>query len=1047
MGRKKTGPRSKPRFNRLALAAALTALVPVGASAWAPNALAATVTVDTVLNSDSSATTTNTADALTQEVIQKINDLAAATTFANDLEVTITLSGSQSVSASGDAFPTLFLNGAGEVSGIPTTMGLYSVTLDGGGKTIVGSGYAGDSGAMLGIENVSNSIDISNLVMAYGYSDAVSAQGGALYVGQNTVGGLDAFQSLSLDTVIFGRNTASGTGLAAGGGLSVNNETTWGATNGTAFLMDTDFIENSAVAGSTAMGGGGLINGVSYVGYYGGEVSDNTAEGGMMAGGGGLALTGGQAFSADIYGVDFIGNTAMSTGSGAGVFALGGGFFGADDESPVGAGSTIFFDSSTTFEGNRAIGLGTTDIALGGGAAFAGNVNATFSGTTLTGNTAEATLAGGGAVYSQGSVTIESAALTKNQANGAVAHGGAVFMDASVATNTANLASLTLNTWGSTDQVLISGNTANGQSSGIHFGNAEAAASLMDAELAITGEGRVKMLDALSVDLNNGAVFTLDKEDGGVFTWGASNNSLSATGVGGGAEINLMDGTTELTRYFSLAVTNNTVFEMNVTNAAPDKTALNFDSRRVGTQEMFNLTGAANTSAFQVQAGATMDLTDTKRQLVDFNKTYLVVKQTDAAHSLTGGFDNFTLGDNIDRSTFVIEGGNLMLKLKYDSPFKSDLARAGRNTQSAAVALTALMQYDEITDAMVDTIHENLGTATAEYGLVGGVVGVSTTDYISRTALRQGLKNEQNGTLPTPLYAQPQPAFGGAEEGVRVWGGYAGNYRNVDRSNGYYGYDQNSDAGVLGLSYDFGPTVSLGIYGGVSYTETEMDNINSRLKSHGAHGGLMARVSPMGEEDPNLAVYVDAGYASYDNDGQRRMAGYTRGSFDQETYTVGLGVEYASAVNESVLLTPSLDLRYINLDQDGFTEKGLTASRVNGYSVDSFTSTLALKVSNEVAFNSGTITPSARLGWKHEYGDTDYTSRASYLSPAGGYIPGSYQLGTVPVDRDSMDAGVAVRALFDSGSYHQVGLNVSYDVNLSKNSTTQTVYGGLEYRF
>ena len=115
--------------------------------------------------------------------------------------------------------------------------------------------------------------------------------------------------------------------------------------------------------------------------------------------------------------------------------------------------------------------------------------------------------------------------------------------------------------------------------------------------------------------------------------------------------------------------------------------------------------------------------------------------------------------------------------------------------------------------------------------------------------------------------------------------------------------------------------------------------------------------------------------------------------------------------------------------------------------VDSLTSNLAVTLSHEVPLNDGVLTPMVRVGWQHEFGDLEHETKAAYMNQSGGLIPGKFNIGSVATDRDSFDGGLGLRAVFNSGSYGQMGLNLNYDLNVSKNANTHTISGGFEYRF
>jgi|GEM_PF-3831265 len=1028
------------------------------------------------------------------KAVEDLNEIALkgwenkdTTSKPNDLNLEIHISTNETVEGDEGTGSAIKLDGTKyDSDGNPEVIkGFHDIDINGHGSILNGNNSG--TGTMLYIANASGDITISNLSFLNGDakegdldpSDTTYGAVGLMINPNRADGAITAgFESVTLSNVLIqnNRGTISDGASSAGGGMSIFNygEVLPGnilSQGGVLTMEGFSLVKNTSEAkggtlslgASNAFGGGAGLANLDEINYKVGQVSGNQAlsTGGLMAGGGGLHASSDDTYSADFKGVEFSGNTArISSGSGTSanpVQALGGAYLGETSivQTSVGDVATALFSDyttdgrtyHTTFTGNKAVASGAYAEALGGAAAFLGGIDTKFEEVNFTNNTADASAgsaAYGGALYTQASASFKNSSFIDNSAAGATAYGGAIFLDASVTTNTA-VTELELNmTVEAGRTVLISGNTAGGQASGVYFGNVAADDSQKDGVFNILNDGRMEIRDPMTVALNNGKTFTMSVAgEGSLYL--AGKNTISAEG---GTEINFSQGATELTKDFSLVVINDpsSNFDLNITQAGADQNTLIFDSRR--DSAMIDLTGAGNSKSFLVDAAALkINTTDDRRQLVDYQKTLVIVAGAGAgADYLVDQFNTQEFGDRLQGSKFAAVDGNVTLDLDYISPYTDALKKAGKNTASGASALTAVLQYDEITEEMLDYIHANYNTLTPEYGLVAGTMGLNVNQFVSRMAVRQALRGQHNGSLPTPLSVQP--SFGGPHNGARVWGGYAGNFRTVENSSGYYGYDQDTSAALVGLSYDLSPAATVGIYGGYSNNKAKMNNMSSEVESDGTHLGLLARLSPGAAVDPNLAIYLDAGYSRYENDAYRRLGGERiTSNFDQTAYTAGIGAEYAVPVSYEVLLTPSLDLRYTKLEQDSYREKGFIAGYLKGYDLNSFTSSLALSASREISIRGGTLTPSARLGWNHEYGDTNVNTTARYLNPGGGLLPTTYKMGTVDQNRDSMDAGVGLRALMNSGSYHQVGLNFSYDVNISKDADTHSVYGGLEYSF
>ena len=382
----------------------------------------------------------------------------------------------------------------------------------------------------------------------------------------------------------------------------------------------------------------------------------------------------------------------------------------------------------------------------------------------------------------------------------------------------------------------------------------------------------------------------------------------------------------------------------------------------------------------------------------------------------------------------------------YWSPDDPLVAAGGLNTRRAVYALNALLNSYAPGSSELEMITASLKTVTPEYAVASGTMAVNVVNFIHRQAIDKGLRLPQLDTIRAPIFAQA--AGGRVNKGPRIWGGYAGAFREIDSSGGYFGHDQNTSAAVLGMTYDFGPQGSVGFFAAYTSSEAKFGRLRSINESDGYHLGIMGRLSPYALTDPNFSLYADAGYAHFQNKGHRYAGGSkVKGKFDQNVYTLGLGAEYVAAVTNDVMLTPAASVRYTRLDQGGFREKGLTAAEVKGFTVDSLTTNLSLTASTDITINEGIITPALKIGWRREYLDRDYRSQARYHVQGLGYVGDTFTVGTVPVDTNTYDVGLSVRSVFDTASGGLVGLNVSYDYSFSRNATAHSVYGGVEYRF
>ena len=946
---------------------------------------------------------------------------------------------------------------------------------------------------LLEIINVDGTIAINNLNLTGGDLTHDGQQwtgGSALYIGATTryPSGAPADGNLTPGAAADFGSTFTAVNLS---GLNINNNhvdlTTNTATaragmgamvidgtdyeneipTGTANLFGVNLTNNSvsvtspsgSATYSAAFGGGGVVKNVDTLAFGFSNVTGNTAYGENIshAHGGGLVIDE-YTRQATIAAVLFQDNKAEIVNEGlATSYARGGGLY-AYNDGTNGTNSTINIGNNilpqTQFINNVAKASGTGDVAaLGGGAAIMlaeGNTSETTTvdvqNTLFQGNRAEGPRGDGGGIFTKG-VTSQTYSNTEFIGNTASSNGGAIYaMTDAQATNVITLdASLGRET-------ILRDNLANGQSSGIHITNgADIAQSVA---LNVTGAGNIMMEDAMTVLLTGAAAksFTLDSSTNtGNFHWDRANVITVANGT---STINLTGTATDFGRNYSLTA-NGASNAMSVTLGNGASTGYTFHASRDENVAFFDYTAADTGSAFTITAGTEANFGDTSRELLDFNREYLFIDDAAKAGltSATALNTNTTFTGLLTNSSFDLVGNQIILNASYISPHTASLYAAGRNTISATNGLDTLLKHKDaadptqfaLTDGQVNTIMANLGTVTAEYGMASAREAVNTTGSFHKLALRKGTQEE----YITNLWAAP-PAGGPAETGTNVWAAYVGNFRNVDDSDGYYGYDQKTNGGMIGLSHDIDPAATISIYGGATKGELEFDRLNSQVDSNGVHVGAALRVSPMMITDPGFSVFANVGYSQYENDGERVLAPYTvSSSYDQKAFTVAAGAEYQLHLGNDVRLTPEFELRYTNLKQDEILETGLTASRVNGFETDSVVSNLGATLSKTAAIQGGYIVPSLKVGWRHEFGDKDSQSLAQYRDPNNMMlgVGQAHIISAVPVDRDTLDVGVGMKAMYDTAPGQQIGLNLSYDLSISKNTGSHGVYGGMEFKF
>ena len=285
--------------------------------------------------------------------------------------------------------------------------------------------------------------------------------------------------------------------------------------------------------------------------------------------------------------------------------------------------------------------------------------------------------------------------------------------------------------------------------------------------------------------------------------------------------------------------------------------------------------------------------------------------------------------------------------------------------------------------------------------------------------------------------------------GVRIWGGYLGNFAHQDNKGGYAGYDADQNGFLLGGSFDINPNWTAGAYVGWTTGDTRYNGIKTRIDTDATHVGAFARYRR--EAGPGtVKVTGDILYSYTDNDSRRTVPTalgnqQMKGSFDQQIWGGGLELAYdwKPSFDENTVITPYLAGRYAHLEQDGFTESGNLGLKVGKTDADSFTTTIGLKAARDFQVSDTVIlTPKATVGWLHQWADRDVSTNSSFIGS-----PVTFMTRSVKQDADAALVGAGLDVLVKTGQSWDLGLKLGYGADIRQNSNDQTVFVGLEVKF
>lgn len=138
---------------------------------------------------------------------------------------------------------------------------------------------------------------------------------------------------------------------------------------------------------------------------------------------------------------------------------------------------------------------------------------------------------------------------------------------------------------------------------------------------------------------------------------------------------------------------------------------------------------------------------------------------------------------------------------------------------------------------------------------------------------------------------------------------------------------------------------------------------------------------------------------------------------------------------------PYMAMQYIYLRQDEFQESGADSINLVGDHINANSLRGILGMSLERPFQTGfgSLTPSIRAAWMHEFLDTRQTLQSSF---AGAGAPGSFLIRGVDLGRDWAVTGVGLNLGIGGG----VSLFGNYDLQFNDYQVFHTGSGGAEFR-
>lgn len=289
-----------------------------------------------------------------------------------------------------------------------------------------------------------------------------------------------------------------------------------------------------------------------------------------------------------------------------------------------------------------------------------------------------------------------------------------------------------------------------------------------------------------------------------------------------------------------------------------------------------------------------------------------------------------------------------------------------------------------------------------------------------------GQPRERDGRSNGDTCANGRVAWG------QSWGGWGhtngnGNAGRIDRDSAGF---------VMGVDVPTG-SLRVGVLAGYSRGRYKVDDQNARSDTDDYHLGVYG-----GTQWDRLALRLGGVYTWHDIDSARDVNVAAVGGRMKADYRANTAQAFAELGyrlgDDRATLEPFVNLAYVNLHTDGFTETGgLAALRSRGDNTATTFSTLGLRGSTQIGAGPVDATLRGLVGWRRAYGDITPQSNVSFQ---GGDV---FTLSGVPLGKDA----VVIGAGLDLHVTSRVTASVAIDGQFGSGVTDRTVSASLRALF
>ncbi len=412
-----------------------------------------------------------------------------------------------------------------------------------------------------------------------------------------------------------------------------------------------------------------------------------------------------------------------------------------------------------------------------------------------------------------------------------------------------------------------------------------------------------------------------------------------------------------------------------------------------------------------------------------------------------GTFDGVSSNLAFLTPSLSYDPNNVYLTLISSGTGFADVART-RNQRAVATGAEALgggnAVYNQILGMDVASAQSAYDSLSGEVHAAAGGQLLRDAHYVGDAVIgRLQQADRLSGDTAAREIAYLTPAeittAAGSADTLAIWGQAFGGWSAVDSDGNAGALDRTLAGFLMGIDGQVAEDWRLGVAAGYSRSDLDLSARNSTASIDGYHVALYGG----GHVGP-VALRLGASYSFNNIDSQRdvtvgSLSDHDKASYQARTAQVFGEVGYDLKLGP-VALEPFAGMAYVNLDTDGFKEKGgASALHGKGQNQDMPYSTLGLRVAGEIAkLGGGSLTAHGMLGWRHAYGDVTPTADLSF---GGG--SSAFTVAGTPIARDALVA----QAGLDLNITDRLTVGLAYDGQIAGNAQDNAVHGSFTWKF